>query len=334
MNFFEYLKVEVWEILLAFFLDLLIGDPEFIPHPIVGIGKLIEKTENFLRKFSISEKVLGIFLFLGVNSIVLSLVFLGLFFILWGKKSEYVGLKIFSEGLFIFLISQFLALKGLIREAQRVEKFLISGDLVSARRALRALVGRDTENLSEKKIRIAVSESLSENLNDAVLAPLFYLFLGGFPGMVFYKTVNTLDSMVGYRDEKYLKLGWFSAKMDDLLNYLPARISGLMIVLTSFILGGSSLAKRSFITMLRDGRKHLSPNSGIPEAALAGFLGIKMGGPHFYKGVLVEKPYIGEELLSDYSLVIKTSCKVVLISSFLFLVLAISLKIIFTKGFY
>lgn len=328
MNLLEYFKVEVWEVSLAFFLDLLVGDPEVIPHPVVGIGKLIEKTEVFLRRLPFSERILGIILFLVVNGITLGLAFLFVFLILLGKSSNHLGVKLFSEAVFIVLMSQFLALKGLIKEAKRVENFLILGDIISARRALKALVGRDTERLSEKKIRTAVVESLSENLNDAVLAPLFYLFLGGFPGLVFYKTVNTLDSMVGYRDERYLKFGWFSAKMDDLLNYLPARIAGLTIVMSSFILGGFSSARRSLTIMLRDGKKHLSPNSGIPEAALAGFLGIQMGGPHFYKGVLIEKPYIGEEYLTDYSSLIKTSCKIVIISSFLFLMLATFLKIL------
>ncbi len=329
MTIFEYFKVEIWEIILAFFLDLLIGDPKFVPHPVVGIGKLIEKTENFLRKISLSERILGVILFLVVNIVVFLLTFLVLYLIFLGKNSSYLELKFFSEVIFIFLISQFLALKGLIEEAKRVENFLISGDLISARRALKALVGRDTEKLSEKKIKTAVAESLSENLNDAVIAPLFYLFLGGFPGIVFYKTLNTLDSMVGYRDEKYLNFGWFSAKMDDLINYFPARIAGLMIVMSSFILGGFASAKRSFITMIKDGKKHLSPNSGIPEAALAGFLGIQMGGPHFYRGVLIEKPYIGEERITDYSSIIMTSCKIVILSSFLFLVWAIFFKIIF-----
>lgn len=332
MSFVEFLKVEPWEVFLAFLLDLLIGDPDFIPHPVVGIGKLIEKTERILRKIPLHEKILGVVLFLIVNGIVIYLSFLVLYIVRFGTNSGFLVVKIFSELVFIFLLSQFLALKGLIKEAKKVERFLCLGELDLARKALKSLVGRDTEGLSEKKIRIAVSESLSENLNDAVIAPLFYLLIGGFLGLVFYKTVNTLDSMVGYRDERYIYLGWCSAKMDDLLNYLPARISGMMIVFTAFIFGGFALAKRVFKIMRRDGRKHLSPNSGIPEAALAGFLGIQMGGPHFYRGVLVEKPYIGEECISDYSSVITISCKVIIISAFLFLGIGLFLKIIF-EGF-
>jgi len=316
--------VDSLTIALAFFLDLVIGDPKKY-HPISGIGKLIQKTENFLRSIHIDGKLGGLLLFLIVCSITL---FLSIFFINLLSLLSAVSKSFYFFSLVILIIvsSLFLALKGLILASSTIDRLINENKLYEARTALKALVGRDIENLTPKQIRIAVVESLSENLSDAVIAPLFYFFIGGFPFLVLYKTVNTLDSMVGYKNEKYKDFGWFSARMDDLLNFIPARITGLMIVLATLFLFGVKKAKDSFRIMLRDGRKHLSPNSGIPEAAMAGALGIRVGGPNYYHGILVEKPYIGEEkVFSDD--VIKLAQKVVVLSSFLFLAIALGVRI-------
>jgi len=329
----EYFRVNSWEILLAFLLDFLIGDPYFIPHPIVGIGKLIEKTESVLRKIFSNEKFAGILLFLIVCSISFLSSIIVVYFSNFLKTSSYLALKILGYGIFIFLMSQFLALRGLINVARYIDKLLKKGQINKARIEIKALVGRDTEKLSEKKLKVAVVESLAENLNDAVIAPLFYLSLGGFPLLVLYKTVNTLDSMVGYRNKKYIKFGWFSAKMDDLFNYIPARISGILIVISCFFYKGFPISKRALKILLRDGRKHLSPNSGIPESAMAGALGIKMGGPNFYQGVLIKKPYIGEELNPKYSLIINDACNIVILSSLLFLILIITIYVFLSFDF-
>lgn len=320
MNLFY---VDLWIISGAFLIDLLFRDPLRF-HPISGIGKFIEKTENFLRKNLSNEKIAGVLLFFIVTS---GTFFLALAFTYLLNKMAGLSylFHLISYGIFICTCSLFIALKGLIKEADKINKLIKEGNITLARKSCRALVGRDTERLSPEKIKIAVTESLAENLSDAVIAPLFYLFIGGLPLIVLYKTVNTLDSMVGYRNSRYIKFGWFSAKMDDFFNYIPARISGLMIVVSSAILFGFSGAKNSLKVMLRDGRKHLSPNSGIPEAAIAGALGVRVGGPSFYGGVLVEKPYIGDDLVQRENL-IELSQKIVFLSSIIFLLIAAGIR--------
>jgi adenosylcobinamide-phosphate synthase len=316
--------VDSLTIALAFLLDLVIGDPKKY-HPISGIGKLIQKTENLLRGIHLDGKLGGVLLFLIVCLItfVLSILFIKLLSLVSTLSKSFYFL---SLAILIVVSSLFLALKGLILTSSTVDRLVNENRLSEARTALKALVGRDTENLNPKQIKIAVVESLSENLSDAVIAPLFYFLIGGFPFLVLYKTVNTLDSMVGYKNERYKDFGWFSARMDDLFNFIPARITGLMIVLATLFIFGAKKAKDSFRIMLRDGRKHLSPNSGIPEAAMAGALGIRVGGPNYYHGILVEKPYIGEEKeFSDD--VIKLAQKVVVLSSFLFLIIGLGVRI-------
>ncbi len=310
-------------IFLAFILDLVIGDPKDY-HPISGIGKLIQKTENLLRSIRLDGKLGGVLLFLIVCSttFLLSLFFIKLLLLLSAIIEPFYFI---SLAILILVSSLFLALKSLISISSAIDKLVKENKLLEARISLKALVGRDTENLTAKQVKIAVVESLSENLSDAVIAPLFYFLIGGFPFLVLYKTVNTLDSMVGYKNEKYKNFGWFSARMDDLFNFIPARITGLMIVLATLFLFGLKRAKNSLKIMLRDGRKHLSPNSGIPEAAMAGALGIRVGGPNYYHGILVEKPYIGEEkeFRND---VIKLAQKIVILSSILFLIIALGAR--------
>ncbi|WP_038056606.1 adenosylcobinamide-phosphate synthase CbiB [Thermodesulfobacterium hydrogeniphilum] len=315
--------------------DLIIGDPKRF-HPVCAIGKLIELTEKFLRtlinlgiKLGFSkaflEKIGGVFLALVVYSATFSVSLVFICFLIKLCSFSFYG-KIFSEIILILVASLFIALKGLIKAGKEVEDLVLISDLNSARDKLKALVGRDTERLSEKEIRIAIIESLGENLNDGIIAPLFYFIVGGFPFLVLYKTVNTLDSMVGYKNEKYLNFGWFSAKIDDLFNFLPARLAGISIILASAMLLGLKNAKRAFKIMLRDGRKHLSPNSGIPEAAIAGALGIRIGGPNYYEGVLVEKPYIGESISEVNHLKVLLAQKIVLLSSFIFTIFSLLLR--------
>ncbi len=201
----------------------------------------------------------------------------------------------------IYLTATTIAVRGLITSAQAVIRPVKEGDLEKARHNLSMIVGRDTHNLSREDILKAAIETLSENLSDGFIAPLFYLLIGGLPLAMMYKAINTLDSMVGYNNGTYRHFGWASARLDDIANYIPARITGVLIVFATFTfmlfrdnVRMLTATRCSFITMLRDGKKHLSPNSGIPEAAMAGALGIRMGGPAVYGGVVVEKPYIGE----------------------------------------
>jgi len=313
--------VESWIIAVAFLIDFFIGDPTRY-HPVIAIGKLIEKGEVFLRNKKLNSRFGGFLLFLSVTAVVFLFSIIFVYFI-----ENLSRLSWFFSGIVLAVAgSFFIALRSLIEEAKKVDRLLDEGNLVQARISLKALVGRDTENLTPEKIRIAVIESLSENLSDGVIAPLFYFIFGGFPFFVLYKTVNTLDSMVGYRNEKYINFGWFSAKMDDIFNYIPARITGILIVLSSFILLGFSVGKNSFKIMLTDGRKHSSPNSAVPEAAMSGAVGVRMGGPNYYGGILVEKPFIGDDLNTVDSEIVNLSIKIVILSSFLFISVSIILR--------
>ncbi len=295
------------ELLFAFFVDLAVGDPRWLPHPVRIIGKAISRSELFLRRHvstSSGEKKAGIFLvvMVVVPSFLITLLIRKAIFLVSERSSVLLGTV-----LLVYLISTTIAARELINAAELVIESVKDGSLVSARRKLSMIVGRDTESLSEQGILKAVTETLAENLSDGVIAPLFYLALGGLPLAITYKAINTLDSMVAYKNDTYINFGWAAARLDDIANYIPARITGLLIVISVFItalLGRNhnplSTAGRAFRIMRRDGRNHSSPNSGIPEAAMAGGLGIRMGGPSRYGGILVEKPYIGETEKEDY----------------------------------
>jgi adenosylcobinamide-phosphate synthase len=196
----------------------------------------------------------------------------------------------------VYLSSTTFATNDLIKSCKAVIDALNTGNKENAREKLSMIVGRDTKQLDGKGILKATIETLSENASDGIIAPMFYFTLGGLPLAMTYKAVNTLDSMVGYKNERYRDFGWAAARLDDIANFIPARITGILIAFSSFILDSSLITCHlSLKTMIRDGRKHLSPNSGIPEAAMAGALGVRLGGPSTYGGILVEKPYIGEE---------------------------------------
>ncbi|BAU22488.1 cobalamin biosynthesis protein CobD [Caldimicrobium thiodismutans] len=316
-------EIKGYHIALSFFLDLIIGDPRGFPHPVSGIGKIISIYEEPFRRLKIfSEKVKGILFFFAVNLTVL-LITLFFLLILESLKNNYFML---SEVLFIFTISLFLALKGLITTGLKIEEYLQKKEIALARGELKALVGRDTDNLEKNSIRKAILESYGENLNDGVIAPLFWLSLFGLPGIIFYKTVNTLDSMVGYKNERYIHFGWFSAKMDDLLNFIPARLTALLIVLSSSIYFGISSGCRALKWTFRYGPKHPSPNSGYPEAALAGALGVRLLGPAYYGGKLVEKPYLGEDYLTNLEQAIPLAKNLLYLSSFFMLFIILIFK--------
>ncbi len=287
-------SIKWWEVWLIFLLDAVIGDPEWIFHPVVAMGKTIELLEAWIRSHLrfLTERLQGVvfwFLIAGMwfcTYFLTSLVLRAL-----ALKGGLLGL--ISECVFLFLGAQFLALRGLLGAATKVEKLLVQEELEKARVELKALVGRDTDTLTSLEIKKAVVESLAENFNDAVIAPLFYFCVAGLPGLATYKVVNTMDSMVGYKTPRYVKFGWFAARMDDIFNFVPARIAGVLLVFSCCILRGISSGLRSLKVLLKDWNKHSSPNSGVPESAMAGCLGIQLGGPSFYFGKLVKKPYIG-----------------------------------------
>jgi adenosylcobinamide-phosphate synthase len=304
--------------ILAFFLDLTIGDPPWFPHPVRIIGKGIAIMEYLLTKpfsMKVQEKLAGVLLTTVIVSSTFLITYIIEKWIIFGTQgiSRFIGII-----LLVYLTATTLATKELLRAGLKVIMAIKEGNTDLARRNLHMIVGRDVDTLDEKSVLKATMETLSENLSDGVIAPLFYLTIGGMPLGLTYKAINTLDSMVGYKNDKYIHFGWASARLDDLANYIPARISGLLIVLASGILFRSSkIMHCAFTTMFCDGRKHTSPNSGYPEAAMAGALGVQLGGPSMYNGILFEKPYIGSESVGDYFSASLNTIKIVKMASFL-----------------
>jgi len=278
------------EIITAYFLDLIIGDPHWLPHPVRTIGKVIEYLERRLQKNNQNQRTEKI------NGIILTVITVGLsyftiYFFIYVDGIVSPGLKFAFSSFFIFTA---LSTKNLGEEAFSVYRALKENNLELARERISRIVGRDTKDLDEEEIVRATIESIAEGTVDGIISPLFYAVLGGAPLAMAYKAVNTLDSMVGYKNEKYLYFGWFSAKLDDLANYLPARISILLIPVASLILRQRGLMALRVI--FRDGKKSPSPNAGIPEAGFAGALGIQLGGVNFYQGVKEYRPILGEKL--------------------------------------
>jgi adenosylcobinamide-phosphate synthase len=268
--------------LLAYAADLLLGDPVGWPHPVRLLGRACQYWETRLYRPMVAA---GAVFWLAVMASTLAgvLLILGLASLLPSPAGALC---------LIYFIYAGLATRSLHLESRRVEDALARGDLAAARASLAMIVGRDTAQLSEADIHRAVLETVAENLSDGVAAPMFYTLLLGLPGLWLYKAANTMDSMAGYKNARYLKFGKVAARVDDALNFLPARLTAWLIVAASR-LGG--LDYRNAIRILRrDGHKASSPNAGRPEAALAGALGVRLGGPSAYFGQMVDKPYIGD----------------------------------------
>ena len=265
-------------LLIGWLLDLLLGDPSWLPHPVVGFGKMIAFGEKRLNKGS-HRKLKGAMM----SILLIAIVFAATSFIISSLSFLIPHFSFLISALLIFYC---LAGTTLIREVREV--FLaVDRSLDEGRKQVARIVGRDTSELSAQEVRTAALETLAENLSDGVIAPLFWLAIGGVPAMVAYKMVNTLDSMIGYRTERYKDFGCWAARIDDVANYIPARITALLMVIAA--------SKPQLIGFVwRNGRNHASPNSGYPEAALAGILDCRFGGPHYYFGELFDKPYIGE----------------------------------------
>ena len=272
------LYIYILPLLIGWLLDLLLGDPVWLPHPVVGFGKMIAFGERHFNKGR-HRKLKGALLALVLVLSVLVVTSILLYYLYTLHFTFYI----LSSSLLIFFC---LAGTTLIREVRQT--FLaVDRSLEEGRKQVARIVGRDTSELSAQEIRTAALETLAENLSDGVIAPLFWLAIAGVPGMMAYKMINTLDSMIGYKTDRYRDFGCFAAHLDDVANYLPARITAFLMVLAS---GRFSLLK--FVA--KYGSKHASPNSGYPEAALAGILNCRFGGPHTYFGQLFDKPYIGE----------------------------------------
>ena len=293
----------------AYIIDIIIGDPRWFSHPVVIIGKAVRFLEGKIRRTSlIGRKKGGVILWFAVV--------VPTFFITWGivKGCLFIN-TLLGAIITVLFASMTLATRSLYDESKVVLNALNRGNIEEARKSLSMIVGRDTENLDEQGICRAVIETVSENLSDGIVAPMFYLALGGVPLAMAYKAVNTLDSMVGYKNERYADIGWFSAKMDDIWNWIPARLTGFIIVAVSFILRLNW--RDSWKIMRRDGRNHSSPNSGISEAAAAGSLGIQLGGENRYFGEIVRKPTIGDAAKKIDKDDVKKAWVIMFFSSFL-----------------
>jgi len=299
--------------------DLILGDPEWMWHPVKALGKAITFLDKKLRtrQSKWSQRLTGAMLALSIVGISA----FGAYLIIKvsGRLNPLLG-----KMAWIYLGYTTLSIKDLFLKAKAVLWEIEAGSLLEARRQLSKIVGRDTQKLSEEKIIRAAVESVAENTSDGIIAPLFYLTLGGPVLAIIYKAINTLDSMVGYKNKKYVHFGWFSAKLDDIANFIPARITGFLISVSSFILGKNF--KNTFRVMLRDGRKHLSPNSGISEAAMAGALGIKLGGPSIYEGQLKDMPYLGNSVRLIKPSLINEALRVSFMASFLMLLAGVFLR--------
>lgn len=283
MIFFSVQEV-LWMLFCALVLDRLIGDPRRLVHPVVLIGKGIKFLENGLLPHRAKQ----------CNGIVLTVVVtIASFAVVWGICAVTNGIHPWLGYAFnIWFIATTISARGLRDAAIHVYRPLVVGDLESARANVGMIVGRDTQDLDEREVSRAAIETVAENIVDAVVAPLFYAFLGAAPLAMLYRATNTLDSMVGYRNEKYARFGWASARWDDVLNFIPARLAGMMLVLLCCFSRRTS-ARNSLKAIAVFAHLHPSPNSGIPESAVAGALGIQLGGTNRYGGIVSERARMG-----------------------------------------
>ncbi len=303
--------IGIVQLSIAFVLDIAIGDPQWQYHPVRIVGRAIEFTENVMRRIPVPERIGGGFL----TITIVAGTYVTAYAILQASK-RLSSLCELIAGVFIIYFS--ISIKNMADEVKKVMTYLSENDLINARKSLSHIVGRDTINLDRGQIIRACVESIAESIVDGIISPMFYSFIGGPCAAIAYRAVNTLDSMVGYKDSKYIRFGWASARLDDIANYIPARISALLIPISSFLCGCS--LKYSLKILFRDGRKNESPNSGIPEAAMAGALRVQLGGPSTYQGEIVKKQFIGD-IQNELNLKsINLAIKIMYITSILFLI--------------
>jgi len=310
----ESVYYSVIGLLIGFTLDQLFGDPEKLPHPIVGFGHLISFGEKRLNKgkFLFAKGALmTIFLTLSIYSV--SYLFINI-----TTNYNYISNLLLTA----FIVFYCLSARTLRREVRMVFEAL-EQSTDAGRKQLSRIVGRDTATLEPQYIRSAALETLAENLSDGVIAPLFWFALLGAPGMLTYKMINTLDSMIGYKNDRYFYFGKFAARLDDVANYVPARITAFIMLLSA-----NKLSKTDFV--FKNGNKHSSPNSGYPEAALAAILNCRFGGPNSYFGTIVDKPFIGSNnrllVLDDMQSAVKINryCEVIMVQLISILILLLS----------
>lgn len=315
------MKWSLFALLIGFCIDLVVGDPHSLPHPVVAIGRLISASERFFRRVFPAtpggERAAGAALWVLVAG-VSALVPAGL---LWACHTLSPWLRLGVESIMCW---QILATKSLRDESMKVYTALETGDLDASRRAVSMIVGRETARLDEAGVTRAAVETVAENTSDGVVAPLLYLAVGGAPFGFFYKAINTMDSMLGYTDPPYQYIGFVPAKMDDLANFLPARLSALLMLGAGALLGMD--VKNGWRIFRRDRLNHASPNSAQTEAACAGLLGLRLAGDAWYHGVLHKKPFIGDPLREIEHADIPRACRLLYGTAFLALVLCAGIK--------
>ncbi|WP_054741903.1 adenosylcobinamide-phosphate synthase CbiB [Cellulosilyticum ruminicola] len=308
------------QIIMGYILDLIFGDPYEFPHPVRFIGKLIRFVEGKVRKCAKSKRALK------VGGFILWLVTVGVtYLVAWSivKVADIHPIVVFVVN--AFLIYTTLATKCLKDEAVKIYKVLGTGDIEASRKQLSYIVGRDTSQLDEGEIVRATVETVAENTTDGIIAPLFYACIGGAPLAFAYKAINTLDSTVGYKNEKYGDIGFVSAKIDDVANYIPARLTAFLMMIASFILRYN--ARDCIKIAIRDRKNHKSPNCAYPEGAVAGALGIQLGGTNVYFGEVVYKPTIGDKKRETEREDIVRTNKFMYVTSIVALIIFIGIKI-------
>lgn len=280
-------------LLLACTIDAILGDPRWLPHPVRLMGRVIAGYERTIRPVLSTrtfERMAGIVLAVGLPT--------GVYGAAWVAVDQASRLhEVIGQGVEVVLAFTTLAARDLADHARAVRQALAIGSLETARGAVSQIVGRDTAQLSEGEIVRATVETVAESTSDGIVAPLVYLVLGGPPLALAYKAISTLDSMIGHLDDRYRYFGWASARLDDLANWIPARVTAFLIVISAGVVfrTGESM-RRAWYVFRRDGKKHLSPNSGHPEAAMAGALGVQLGGITSYEGIPIERPVLGESI--------------------------------------
>ncbi|KJR41617.1 cobalamin biosynthesis protein CobD [Candidatus Magnetoovum chiemensis] len=317
----------------AFICDRIIPAPQWLPHPVKLIGWLISFIEHRISKQNSTpqNQIIrgGILVF-----IVVSATFAAISMIEFLLNIVCPNDTILFHLIMGILGSFTIAARELKEKVTQVLELIQHNEIELARKHLSFIVGRDTQNLDKEAVTKAAIETLAENTSDGIIAPLFYFAIGGLPFAFAYKAVNTIDSMIGYKNDKYLYFGRVGAKLDDIVNYIPARITAALLVVSAYIYGIVVVrakrinidARRGFDVMLRDGRKHTSPNAGMPEAAMAGILGIRLGGPNYYGGMLVNKPYIGDSVVEANVDNVNHAALIVDICSIMFLLTIISIR--------
>lgn len=300
-------EISGYTIFAAFVLDFILGDPPWLPHPVVGMGNAISYFETRFRKWVKNPFLSGLFFALFLISTT------------WAGAAALLKILAFihpwlAQGIEILLLYFCFSATSLVQAAQAVAHPLEARDLDAARKKVAMIVGRETQTLDEAGVTRATIETVAENFVDGFLSPLIFALVLGVPGVLAYKMINTLDSMVGYQNETYRLFGRASARIDDAANFIPARISVFVISLAGFCLSVPA-GVRALKTGFSQGGQHKSPNSGYPEAAFAGALEMRMGGPNVYHGILVEKPYIGGEFKDPDPDRIHRACELMMLAA-------------------